>query len=295
MQFPSPFKRNIQQAFGKRGEDFLAAIPSLIADVSRRWGVTDIQPVRNLSYNFVAFATTTAGDDVVLKIGLPNRELTSEMHTLKLFNGDGACRLLDCDEDRGFLLLERLKPGNMLANVSDDDERTRVFMDVLRKIHRPAAHYDDFIQLADWFAELKNIRNEFNGGVGPFGLLDTVEGVLPELFADEHGLIHGDLHHFNILSSERGWLAIDPKGVIGPAGYEVGPLMINPWDNSMDRTRFKVRAVRRVDMLCEGMGWQKEIIIKWSLAHAVLSAWWDYPNGDWEYSLRCGEIFSEIK
>ncbi len=46
--------------------------------------------------------------------------------------------------------------------------------------------------------------------------------------------MHGDFHHFNILSSERGWLVIDPKGVIGPAGYEVGPLLINPWGDLLN-------------------------------------------------------------
>lgn len=295
MHFPDTFIKNIRQSFGKKGQEFLAELPALISEASQLWGLADVQPVANLSYNFVAFAKSAKGEDMILKIGIPNRELTSEMQTLKLFAGEGACRLLNWDKDRGFLLIERLKPGSMLADVENDGARTRIFMDVMRMIHRPALNDNNFIQLTNWFAELENIRKEFDGGMGPFGLLEQVEAFLPELFAAEHCLIHGDLHHFNILSSKRGWLAIDPKGVIGPAGYEVGPMMINPWDNSMERNQFKVRAKRRVDMLCEGMGWERETIIKWSLAHAVLSAWWDYPDGDWKYSLKCGDIFSELK
>jgi streptomycin 6-kinase len=154
-----------------------------------------------------------------------------------------------------------------------------------------------FIRLEDWFAELKNIRPEFNGETGPFPreILERVEAFLSEALTDDAQLIHGDFHHFNILSSERGWLAIDPKGVIGPAGYEIGPLMINPWDNSMDSNQFEVRAKRRVDILSKGLGWEREQVIQWSLAHAVLSAWWDYPAGDWEYPLRCAKIFSGLK
>jgi streptomycin 6-kinase len=313
MNFPADFTRNILASFEDEGRKWLANLPALIEEASRRWGLNDIQPVPNLSYNFVAFATrpersgtfsaTKSKDKVVLKIGVPHRELVSEMTALKLFDGDGVCQLIDCDEEKGFLLIERLEPGAMLADLENDDERTQIAMDVMRKLWRSVPAAGDgglskrFIQLEDWFAELKNIRAEFDGGTGSFPkeILERVESLLPELFTDEYQLIHGDFHHFNVLSSERGWLAIDPKGVVGPVGYEIGPLMLNPWDNSMDRTPFKVRAKRRVDILSEGLGWAREEIIQWSTAHAVLSAWWDYPNGDWQYSLRCAEIFSELK
>ncbi|NOH00976.1 MAG: hypothetical protein HND47_02845 [Chloroflexi bacterium] len=129
----------------------------------------------------------------------------------------------------------------------------------------------------------------------PEELLGRVESSLPELFDDEMSLIHGDFHHFNVLSSGRGWLAIDPKGVIRPAGYEIGPLMINPWGSLMDGSRFQVQTKRRVDILRERLGWERERIIQWALAHAVLSAWWDYPNLDWEYGLYCARVFSGIK
>lgn len=296
MQLPELFTSNIRHAFGEAGETFLASLPALIEEVSQRWQLTEVQPVSNLSYNFVAFARR-GSEKVILKIGVPNRELVSEMEALKLFDGDGACQIIDCDEEKGFLLIERLQPGKMLSELEDDDERTHIAIQVMKKIWRSAPEMGKFIHLEDWFAELKNIRPTFDGETGPYPkeLLERVESFLPELFTDKHYLIHGDFHHFNILSSERGWLAIDPKGVIGPCGYEIGPLMLNPWDNSMDGGRFKVRAKRRVDLLCEETGWEREKIIQWSTAHALLSSWWDYPNGDWEYSLRCANIFSRLK
>ena len=276
----------------------------LIEEISTRWGLTNIQPVQNLSFNFVAFAKR-GGEDVILKMGIINPELISEMTALKLFNGDGACRLLECDEEKGFLLLERLKPGKMLSELEDDDERTHIAVDVMQKIWReiPAAGdgrlSNKFIQLSDWFDALKRIRPHFNGGTGPFpkALLEKVESFLPELFADKNiKLMHGDFHHFNILSSGRGWLIIDPKGVIGPVGYEVGPFMLNPWNSLSDRISFQVRAERRVSILAERLSWEREKIINWATAHAVLSAWWSMEDGeDWEYSMWCAEVFSGIK
>jgi streptomycin 6-kinase len=313
VSLPPDFIKTIQNVFGEDGRELLARLPELIADASIRWGLRDVQPVPNLSYNFVAFAKREPspsgrgqgeGGNVVLKIGVPRDELSSEVAALTLFNGEGACRLLECDVEKGFFLLEKLCPGTMLSELEDDDERTHIAVDVMRKLWRPvppqkqALAFQKFIRLSDWFDGLKRIRPRFEGGVGPFPkeILERVETYLPELFDDEHCLIHGDFHHYNILKSERGWLAIDPKGVIGPVGYEIGPLMLNPWIKPMDGNRFEVQTKRRVDILHERLGWRRERILQWTLAHAVLSAWWDYEDGmDWEYALACAKIISKIK
>ena len=75
--------------------------------------------------------------DVVLKMGVSSREFRSEMAALRLFNGEGACRLLACNEERYWMLLERLNPGVMLATVEDDDEATCIAAEVMKKIWRP--------------------------------------------------------------------------------------------------------------------------------------------------------------
>jgi streptomycin 6-kinase len=317
MDFPSAFIQNIHAAFGERGRDWLMNLPSLIEEVSERWGLAEVQPVPNLSYNFVAFATrrhpewrdnkddgraSETQGSVVLKIGVPHKELVSEINALKLFDGDGACQLIDCDEEKGFLLIERLKPGTMLADLDDDDERTHIAMDVMENLILGRGEItsplrDTFINLSDWFDGLKEVRPAFKGGRGPIPekIFEQVEAQLPELFADKDiCLMHGDFHHYNILSSERGWLVIDPKGVIGPAGYEIGPLMLNPWIKPMDRTRFKVQAERRVEIIKERTGWAREKIIGWALAHSVLSAYWDLEL-DPVYPIEAARIFMELK
>ena len=298
MQLPETFISTIKNVYKKDGERFLAVLPVLIDEVSDRWGLTKVTPVPNLSFNFVAFANH-GDDEVILKMGVPNPELTSEMTALKLFNGDGACQLLEHDEERGLLLLERLKPGKMLAELEDDEERTIIAAEVMSKLWRKVPSDNKFIKLSDWFAGLKKIRPHFDGGTGPFPkkLLERVESFLPELFADtDVKLMHGDFHHFNILSSERGWLVIDPKGVIGPVGYEVGPLMLNPWSSISDWSRFKVHAERRVSILAERLGWEREKIIKWATAHAILSAWWSIEdNMEDANTIQCAEIFSQLK
>jgi streptomycin 6-kinase len=335
MNLPPEFISNIQNTFREAGHTFLNSLPDLIAEASARWGLMDIEPAPTLSYNFVAFARrgevvsphdmikpqiTGQGDpaptqNVVLKMGVPNREMKSEMAALRLFNGEGACKLIDCDEEKCWMLLERLNPGVMLSTLEDDNEATHIAAEVMKKIWRPgldtsrekrAGLLDQrednskFIKLSDWFDGLKKLRHMFSGGTGPLNekLVERVEASTTDFFAENHMpvLMHGDFHHFNILSSERGWLVIDPKGVIGPAGYEVGPLMINPWDSFSDGINYWLRVKRRIDILHEHLGWERERILEWSLAHAILSAWWGIEdNTGWDFALQFAEMLAGFK
>ncbi len=242
MNLPTEFVQTIKNTFGGDGEAWLVALPDLITEASQRWGLTYIQPVPNLSYNYVAFATRTPSPltplplgegDVVLKLGVPNQELTSEITALRLYNGRGACRLLDAAPDKGMLLLEQLQPGGMLSELEDDERATHIAANVMSQLWRPVPeNIGNFIQLKDWFDGFKRLRRRFDGKTGPLPkrLVETAKSLSKDLLAEnkDETLLHGDFHHYNILRSERGWLAIDPKGVVGPKGYEVGPLLINP-------------------------------------------------------------------
>ena len=322
MNLPFDFIRNIEGVFGDAGKQFITNLPALIDEASQRWGLKNVQPAPTLSYNFVAFADR--GDEqVVLKMGVPDRELKSEMAALRLFDGDGACRLIDCDEEKYWMLLERLKPGVMLVTLEDDEEATHIAADVMQKIWRPAEvlesasvaadpwrHWlaenqkqasvlQNFIRLSDWFGGLKRLRARFNGGTGPFNekLVERVERSVKDFFIENHKpvLMHGDFHHFNILSSERGWLVIDPKGVIGPAGYEVGPLLLNPWGDLLSGKDYRLMTKRRIDILHERLGFERERIRGWGLAHAILSAWWSIEDqGDWDYALAFAEMIADL-
>jgi streptomycin 6-kinase len=123
------------------------------------------------------------------------------------------------------------------------------------------------------------LRPLFNGGTGPFPLktVEIVEEMIKALFAENRPqvLLHGDFHHFNILSSERGWLVIDTKGVAGPAEYEVAPLLINPGGKVPDETEAIRRTQRRIAILAGRLGFERQQLWRWALCHSLLSAWWD--------------------
>lgn len=298
LQLPASFTLTIVNTY-PNGRAWLHNLPTLIDHAAQHWGLENIRPVANLSYNFVAFAHQT-GSEVVLKIGPPNRELVSELAALRTFDGHGAARLLDTNEANCAFLLERLRPGVMLAELADDQAATHIAAGVMRSLWREPPPGLPFIRLSEWFSELEELRPRFGGGTGPFPkrLVERVESGLPGLLRDSGPaiLMHGDLHHFNILSSERGWLAIDPKGVIGPCGYECGPFLINPWGDFTRRPDAKQITRRRIAILSERLGLAPDLILEWAICHSLLSAWWDLAEdgAGGDYSRACGELFMEI-
>jgi streptomycin 6-kinase len=307
LNLSSSFITTILNTYRDDSKRWLAELPALLAEAARRWNLTPGEPFL-LSYNYVCAVTQQAdGTPAVLKLGVPDRELTSEMAALRYFDGDGAVRLLEADPERGMCLLERLHPGEMLATLTDDDQRTHIAADVMLRLWKPipvgepAPQGLPFIKLSDWFAGLDGLRPHFGGGPGPFPqrILEMAEALIPELFAASSPplLIHGDLHHFNILSSGRGWLAIDPKGVIGPPEYEVGPLLINPIPDFLRGGAAVRQAERRIAILSERLGFAPQCIRDWAICHAILSAWWDIEdNGEGsEYAIACAEVYGQVK
>ncbi|MGA2489300.1 MAG: aminoglycoside phosphotransferase family protein [Anaerolineales bacterium] len=300
LNLPPDFVRNIRQAFALEADGWLAELPNLLTQAAHRWDLELGKPLL-LSYNYVCAAKRSDGTEAVLKIGVPNRELTGEINTLRIYNGQGACRILAADADKGMLLLERLHPGRMLATLKDDDQATEIAADVMKRIHCPVPQQGDFISLRGWFDELKKVRLLFDGGTGPFPekSFATAEGLIQDLFAEDRPqvLLHGDFHHYNILSSGRGWLVIDPKGVIGPAEYEVGPLLINPYHVMPEETQAVHHTQRRIAILSERLGFDPQHLRAWAICHSVLSSFWDMAEdgSGGETARAWTEIFIKTK
>jgi streptomycin 6-kinase len=295
---PENFVHTQLELYGERGQQWLERLPLLLAECEQRWGITVLPPFSTLSYNYAAPATRADGADVVLKLGLPNPELTNEIEALRVYAGRGICRLLEADPEQGSLLLERLQPGAMLTTVSDDEQATAIAAQVMRQLWRPAPAQHNFPTIARWAKGLERLRSTFNGGVGPFPLylVEQAERLFEELIhsMSEPTLLHGDLHHFNILSAQREtWLAIDPKGVVGEPAYEVGALLRNPSTRVISDVRVQTR---RVDQLAAELSIDRERILGWGLAQAVLSGWWSYEDHGhgWEPSLALAGLFAEL-
>ena len=297
------FERNIRDLHGPRGEAWLRALPETIAGLEQRWDFRAGPPFPNLSYNYAAPVELLdeCATPAVLKLGVPgDGAAVGEIEALRLYAGKGIARLLQADPPASALLLERLRPGVMLSTLEDDAAATRIAAGVMRQLWRPAPGAHGFDTVAGWVAGMRRLRTMFSGGTGPLPAhqVDLAEHYFAQLLADDQDfvLLHGDLHHYNILSAERQpWLAIDPKGLVGPAGYDVGALLHNPFD-FLDVPDPGRKLAHRVAILAEMLGLERRVVVRWGVAVAMLSAWWsveDHGERD-DAMLRCADLLEPL-
>mgnify|MGYP002641393460 CR=1 FL=1 len=296
----SNFIESILALYGQAGRKWLDSLPALLAYYARSWDLTLEAPFENLSYNYVVPACRADGSLAVLKIGFPNDELHAEIAALRHFDGQGMVRLYVADEEGGTLLLKRITPGKTLWEV-DDKQATSHLLSVMPKLWKPYAGNYPFQTVRDWARAFSRLRERYDGKTGALDtrLVEKAEKVFFELLesSDDPVLLHGDLHHDNVLSTkQQSYLAIDPKGVLGEPCYEVGAFLRNPFPDFLEKGNPRKLMQRRVDMIVERLSFDRQRVIGWGMSQAVLSAIWcdeDRVNCV-EGMMKVGEIFQNI-
>ena len=204
------------------------ALALVAAEVAREWRLELEEPAAGARYSFVA----AVGGDAVLKVApLEDDESAEEADALALWGGDGAVRLLRHDRRRRVLLLERARPGTDLAPVPEE-EATAAAVAVAARLWVSAADRGQSPGLSPVRSGRFRVVHEYV----PRWPDDAPAGPLAERARELYGrlpkradtLVHGDLHHQNVLRSQRGWLAIDPKPFLAEPEYDVPPFLWNP-------------------------------------------------------------------
>jgi len=208
----------------------LAPLERIAREVATEWDVELGESFTLARYSYVA----AAGDDAVLKVTPPeDDESDQEAEALELWDGDGAVRLLRRDRERRALLLERAWPGTDLADLAEE-AATEAATDLGSRLWTRGQS-----------PGLSPRRGGLSPGLSPFRsvhdhvprwlanaanheLAPLARELYDRLEKRSHTLVHGDFHHHNILRSERGWLAIDPKPMLGEPEYDVPSFLWNP-------------------------------------------------------------------
>ncbi|HEX7017345.1 MAG TPA: aminoglycoside phosphotransferase family protein [Patescibacteria group bacterium] len=297
------FKKKIIALLGRTGKEWFRALPEIIKKYELEWDIKTQDPFP-LSYNYVCPAITSDNKNVVLKISFPeNNEFITEIEALKTFDKEVVIRIIREDLVGGAVLLERALPGKRLREITPDNDQIHYASQVLRKLHRPVSESSAtlFPSVADWAKAFDRYKSRYPDSSGPIpkNIFDLGEGIFREFLQDkkEQVVLHGDLHSDNILSSERGWLVIDPKGVIGEREFELGAYLRNPYYDFPEGSDLKALETNRIIQSSEELGFDKERVRGWALACAVISLVWFLEDEDYfkdEY-VRNAELIRDLK
>jgi streptomycin 6-kinase len=279
---------------------WLADLPRLVRDIQRRWGLRLGPPYPGGTCAWVAPALLPGDVPTVLKISWPHDEAAGEAEALRVWDGRGAVRLYRHDPERWALLMERCDPGTKLGETTDVTvtARLRAAARVLTELHDSLVPPDTGLarvgdRMAGWAdlteERMARLRPDFDPGLVAFGvrLLRDLPGT-----AGREVVVHGDFNPGNVLAVRgRGWLAIDPKPMLGDGGYDPWPL-VEQVDDPFAHRRARRLVADRFAIVAQLLGADEWRLLAWSVARCVEDALWTVEHGD---PRRGGELMGRAR
>lgn len=248
-----------------------------------RWSLTKSTPVAETPRSWIFRVEQNGRNFAALKILKPvvAEEEGRGARLLQYYAGDGAATVFDIHGDTIFMEWLGGPTLGEPARNGRDEEATSAFAGLVANLHRPRP---------DVPADLQPLRQRFEAMFKAD--IRTWPHTARDLYARASGIalklfdkpmpeipLHGDLHHDNILSSDRGWLAIDPKGLIGDPHYELANAFRNP-HGALKLAADPRRINAMADIFAARLGLNRKRILGFAAAHSGLSACWDLVAGN---------------
>lgn len=248
---------------------WLERVPDLVAECVEEWGLRLGEPYEPGAAGYTVRVELPDDTAAVLKLIYPHREAEHEGEALRVWDGDGAIRLLAYDEARWAMLIERCDPGTLLVK-ADPDLALDVLIGLLPRLWKPVG--EPFRPLADeatWWIDY--LPTEWERAGKPFEP-QILDGAIERLGAlansqGEQVLLHQDLHADNVLAAQREeWLVIDPKPLAGEREFAVAPIVRDP---ELGHSRRDV--LYRLDRLTSELGLDRDRARGWTIGQTI--AW----------------------
>lgn len=246
-----------------------------------RWNlVVDGQPITTPASRLIPVSQN--GAPAMLKLTESDDERQGR-RLLAYWNGDGAARLLASSDDGSAMLIERATGPRSLAAMARsgrDDDATAILCDAIAALHQPRGQAPaGLIPLESWFREL------FPMAASRGGALARSAAIAADLLGRQREIVplHADCHHDNVLDfGERGWLAIDPKWVMGDRAFDYTILFCDP-DLADPQPPVAVAPgifERRLEIVLAKSGLERERLLRWIVAWCGLSTAWFLGDDD---------------
>jgi len=291
------FIKNTRQRGGAKGRQWLESLPNIVNQLAHKWSLTNLKPLENLSYNYVLQAYCSDVIPVILKIGLEPSEIEQEEKALRFYQGQGCVNLLESDFDKGALLLESIKPGLTLKTLFPHHDTRAIAhsVKVMKQLHAvPVMHSFGFPTLDKHLESLFKVSQN----ALPKRELKKAQTLARILLCSQATpvLLHSDLHHENILFHEtKGWLAIDPRGVVGEPAFEVGTFIYNPIPDLLAQNNASSIIATRLNLFAQLLEIDLQRLKDWAYVQTVLSACWDVEgNASNKYAIECANLIEGI-
>nr|WP_137390657.1 APH(6)-I family aminoglycoside O-phosphotransferase [Rhodoligotrophos defluvii] len=258
--------------------DMHTTLPPKVRAFVEAWRLTPDGPLLTTRSSWVA-PVLQEGLPAMLKVArIPDEH--SGYRLMTWWDGEGAAKIFACSTDA--LLMERAAGGRdlaALARAGRDDEACKILCETAARLHAPRRSPLPVLHpLESWFEPLFQLARQC-------AFLAPAADAASQLLSAPRavGPLHGDLHHENVLDfGERGWLAIDPHGLLGERTFDYANIFTNPdlSDPNRPLATLPGRLEARLEVVISMTGIEPERLLRWIIAWTGLSAAWFIGDGD---------------
>lgn len=268
-------KTNNINLFGARGERWIKNIPKITEYLAQKWQLTKIVPVDNMSWNYVAKVYSNTHGFVCIKISINETLIDDEIKALKYFDGHGMIKLIDHDTEFHALLLQQAIPGKSLKELylSNQGDAIIIYNNVVRNLLSALKPYfTTYKHVRDWLQVFDRIPEN----ALPKHLIHKAKLLSNQMLtqANDEFVLHGDLHMDNVISDHKGWIAIDPKGIIGPKEFEVACFDFITQDELSSSYDIRALFDARILKLSQLLEIDHSTLKNWVFIRLILGACW---------------------
>ncbi len=265
------------------GKEFFEKLSRDVQTYSEKWKLEVVGMVDSYSVNCIFICRSREWGDAILKIGKSGAECFTEANCLREYNGGRFCKLLDADIENGIMLQECIKPGTRLRDEQSLEKRLRIFSELYRGLHiapRKSEIYPTYLGWVRKITDYMNTREDHQELYRHMKRAERICSALCDMFSEKM-LLHGDLHHDNILLAGDGqYRIIDPKGVIGDPIFDIPRFILNEfYDVYASYEHFSTHIQEIAGFLHGSLGAPIDVIKKCLFIETAMANCWNVESG----------------
>ncbi|MBT3345458.1 MAG: phosphotransferase [Gemmatimonadetes bacterium] len=282
---PETLIKSTQGYFRGKGAAWLDTLPGLVAEAADRWHLQlgEASPAAGTGY--VCFARDGTDRPVVLKIAFPHGEHFTGVEAMRVWGGQGCVRLLDTAEGGTQVLMDWCLPGTNLHELEDEEVEVAHAAALMGRLHRPAPAEHALPPHMSWVE--KSLRRMAERPVGeallPGRLVQALEQTVADLEALRRPVVlHGDLHHENIVQDGDGWIAIDPKGLTGDPALDIGRYCGNQLHRAEAAGGYGPLVDRRIELFASALSEPVDRMRAAAAVDIIMCMGWELEHADFD-------------
>jgi streptomycin 6-kinase len=251
-----------------------------IAYLEKKFNFRFLLPFSSMTHHFIGCVESlNTNKKYVVKLGRNLNDLNREVETLRAYLA-GCVKIIDYQPDDLLLMLEFIEPGTPLSQIvrsGNDEAATRIIANKIIELHE---NFDESSKaklphLSSLKKDILVLKDRIENA--QFTQLERKFFELTETRSTDV-VLHGDLHHDNILKNGASWIAIDPHGYVGDATYDVGAMIYNPFFIFENIQNLNQIVNSRIVILAEELKVEYRHILDWAYCKCLLSAAWEVED-----------------